>query len=323
MTDNLKSLVKPLLLSSNYWIINKPILHALGLEATFLLSHFSEAENTIADKDGWFYQTIPTVEKMTTLSRFKKEEAINILIKKGILEQTNKGMPRKRYFKLNYNKIADIIVESTQNTHSYSMRETNRQVCEKLTGKYVRNSHACMRETSTNKEISNKEINNKEINKEMTSKMQSEKPTSKEEVVITNDFKNSLLEKWNSIKNIPNIKALRSGTKRYNSLKARLDEFSEDEILQAINNITKSDFLQGKNNRGWTITFDWFVKPNNFIKVLENQYQSNDTQISDLGIDESQYTPGQLIDIKNAAKAEAEYDEEEAYILELMERSKK
>lgn len=106
-----------------------------------------------------------------------------------------------------------------------------------------------------------------------TSKSQSE-----EEAVISNNFKNSLIKEWNSIENIPNIKSLRSGTKRYNSLKARLEEFSEEEILQAIINIKKSYFLQGKNNRGWTISFDWFVKPNNFIKVLENQYKNNEIE---------------------------------------------
>ena len=30
--------------------------------------------------------------------------------------------------------------------------------------------------------------------------------------------------------------------------------------------------LQGKNSRGWTITFDWFVNPTNFQKVLEGNY---------------------------------------------------
>jgi len=31
--------------------------------------------------------------------------------------------------------------------------------------------------------------------------------------------------------------------------------------------------LKGQNNKGWTITFDWFIKPNNFIKVLEGNYK--------------------------------------------------
>lgn len=275
MTNTLKPLIKPLLLSNNYWIISKPIFYVLGLDATFLLSHFSEAENTIADKDGWFYQTVPTVERMTKLGRFRQEEAIEILAKKGILEQVNKGMPRKRYFRLNYDNIANVLIEGEKCMKSSSTLENNVPVGSATTCQRVVQQRASKDVTPVNKESTYKEINNKEI-KIKTSMLQSEEMTSKE-VVVSKDFKDSLIEKWNSIESIPNIKALRHGTKRYDSLKARLEEFSEGEILQAINNITKSDFLQGKNNRGWTITFDWFVKPNNFIKVLENQYKSNDT----------------------------------------------
>ncbi len=32
--------------------------------------------------------------------------------------------------------------------------------------------------------------------------------------------------------------------------------------------------MKGKNKNGWVITFDWFVLPNNFPKVLEGNYDS-------------------------------------------------
>ena len=59
---------------------------------------------------------------------------------------------------------------------------------------------------------------------------------------------------------------------RYNMLSARLKEYGIDDVLKAIENIRQSDFLKGNNDRGWIITFDWFVKPNNFPKVLEGNY---------------------------------------------------
>ena len=57
-------------------------------------------------------------------------------------------------------------------------------------------------------------------------------------------------------------------------LNARIKQFSLDDVLTAIENIKDSSFLQGKSDsrRPWVITFDWFVKPNNFPKVLEGQY---------------------------------------------------
>lgn len=35
---------------------------------------------------------------------------------------------------------------------------------------------------------------------------------------------------------------------------------------------SKSDFLNGKNNTGWTASIDWLLKPANFVKVLEGNY---------------------------------------------------
>ena len=55
-------------------------------------------------------------------------------------------------------------------------------------------------------------------------------------------------------------------------LKARVNEYGLEDIFKAISNVGTSSFLKGQNKKGWTITFDWLVKPNNFIKVLEGNY---------------------------------------------------
>ena len=55
-------------------------------------------------------------------------------------------------------------------------------------------------------------------------------------------------------------------------MKNRIREYGIDDVLKAIENVKGSSFLRGDNKNGWTITFDWFVKPNNFPKVLEGQY---------------------------------------------------
>ena len=55
-------------------------------------------------------------------------------------------------------------------------------------------------------------------------------------------------------------------------LHARIAEYGADAVLEAIEKIRGSDFLKGQNAKGWLITFEWFVKPNNFPKVLEGNY---------------------------------------------------
>jgi hypothetical protein len=78
-----------------------------------------------------------------------------------------------------------------------------------------------------------------------------------------------IMEAWNRLP-VTNIKVIK-GT-RLTMLRARLKDYTIDEILSAISNIRESPFLLGQNNKGWQITFDWFVKPNNFIKVYEGNY---------------------------------------------------
>lgn len=85
----------------------------------------------------------------------------------------------------------------------------------------------------------------------------------------------SVVDAWNSLSEygIKPISKLTSGTKRYDSLVARLNQYGLDDVLKAIENIKHSDFLQGKTS-DWFIKFDWFVKPNNFPKVLEGNYNN-------------------------------------------------
>ena len=82
-----------------------------------------------------------------------------------------------------------------------------------------------------------------------------------------------ILEKWNTL-GVSKVTKLVSGTNRDKMLKARIREYGVDTILQAIDSVKQSDFLMGKNKDGWTITFDWFIRPNNFPKVLDGNYNN-------------------------------------------------
>lgn len=86
------------------------------------------------------------------------------------------------------------------------------------------------------------------------------------------DFKTQIISAWNSLdKNIPKIQTLNANTQRYNMLKARINEHGLDTVIKAIKSIDNSKFLKGYVS-DFRITIDWFIKPNNFIKVLEGNY---------------------------------------------------
>ena len=80
---------------------------------------------------------------------------------------------------------------------------------------------------------------------------------------------NNIKEKWNSL-NLNKLTSIKN--KRLSHVKARIREVGEEGFIKAIENINRSSFLKGKNDRGWTISFDWFINPNNFIKVFEGNY---------------------------------------------------
>lgn len=89
-----------------------------------------------------------------------------------------------------------------------------------------------------------------------------------------------LIEKWNSLGLSTTLKTITPGTNRYKMLKARIKQYSEEVVFNAINEIPKSDFLMGKV-KDFEITFDWFIKPNNFPKVLEGNYSKTNGGVND------------------------------------------
>lgn len=83
-----------------------------------------------------------------------------------------------------------------------------------------------------------------------------------------------VMDSWNKL-NLQKLVNIKPSSTRYTLLNARIKEYGLDSVLQAIDMINKSDFLRGQNKTSWVITFDWFIKPNNFIKVLEGNYKNN------------------------------------------------
>lgn len=60
--------------------------------------------------------------------------------------------------------------------------------------------------------------------------------------------------------------------KRKQTIKARLNSYSFEQIKEVFEKAETSDFLKGKNNRDWQANFDWLMKDSNFAKVLDGNY---------------------------------------------------
>jgi len=74
---------------------------------------------------------------------------------------------------------------------------------------------------------------------------------------------------------LPKIKQLTEPRK--NRLKKIYFEEAEENIIffkELFETVAKSDFLNGKSERGWRADFDWILKPANLIRILEGKYES-------------------------------------------------
>ena len=104
-----------------------------------------------------------------------------------------------------------------------------------------------------------------------------EKYTASKDAVCRTDVQR-IIEKWNSL-DLGQLKTIKAGTQRFEMLKKRIKDYGVDAVLEAIDRIRQSNFLTGNNKNGWVITFDWFVKPNNFPKVYEGNYDDGQAQV--------------------------------------------
>lgn len=112
-------------------------------------------------------------------------------------------------------------------------------------------------------------------NKKKSSKEDSKKETdvsfSPADLVV---FFNSWMDEGNAM--IPRIKSLSEQRKK--CVGARIREYGKPALSTVIRKAAASDFLNGKNGRDFIATFDWLMKPTNFPKVLEGNYDNHEQQ---------------------------------------------
>lgn len=82
-----------------------------------------------------------------------------------------------------------------------------------------------------------------------------------------------IIDIFNSVcKDLP--KAQTVGEKRKTAIRMILKNHSLEQIGDVFRNVSESDFLNGRVTN-FTASFDWILKPDNFIKILENNYKNN------------------------------------------------
>lgn len=135
----------------NFIVVNRDLITKLGLNAAVMLCELANERSYYIKSGelvgGMFYSTIDNVQKRTGLSRRQQSKAISDLKDSGVIEVVVKGVPAKRYFKLNENEILNMLAnkkyvenQNVQNEHGAqneqaSLYETDKLASSKCTGK--------------------------------------------------------------------------------------------------------------------------------------------------------------------------------------------
>ena len=101
-----------LISTSNFITVNKDLIKELGLEEAIMLgelaSEYDYWNNKNEIEDGYFYSTIENIEEKTTLTAYKQRKCLENLKNKGIIDIQIRGIPAKRYIKINEEKVIEI-----------------------------------------------------------------------------------------------------------------------------------------------------------------------------------------------------------------------
>ena len=84
-----------------------------------------------------------------------------------------------------------------------------------------------------------------------------------------------IVEEYNKKRgNLPKVELLSDSRK--NAIRLRYQKYGMDKLTTLFAKAGKSDFLSGKNDRGWSANIDWLLKEANMVKVLEGYYDNRE-----------------------------------------------
>lgn len=132
----------------------------------------------------------------------------------------------------------------------------------------------------------NEYVNDNDVSKETDNNIPSKEGLSISENPKVDPAKRCAKIDFSAIKEYWNNKHDQSGSvmrrltlmsdQRKGNVRSRIREYGGDVqmVYKAIDKAMASDFMNGKNGKGWVASFDWMMCPSNFPKVLEGNYDN-------------------------------------------------
>lgn len=158
------------------------------------------------------------------------------------------------------------------NNPYYYFSEVTEKVTEKVTVKVTEKVTVTKEEIPpTPPKEENNIYNNKENNSNELLKKDKLSSTERKKEVHT-DYP-ALMNYFNDLLGscLPKVKRIDGARK--SAVDARVKEYGKGKVVEALDIVSKSDFLMGRKT-GWKCSFDWIFKKSNFEKILEGNYDN-------------------------------------------------
>ena len=102
-----------LIASSNFLTVNMAIAKQVGNDAAILLAELASSQVYFEKQDmltdGMFFETVEQIEENTNLTKYQQAKAVKRLENIGALKTKMKGIPAKRYFFVDGEKILELV----------------------------------------------------------------------------------------------------------------------------------------------------------------------------------------------------------------------
>lgn len=107
-------MIANMLATTGFVVTNKALVRALGLECSALIGELCSEylywkERDKLEGDGWFFSTVENLEKETGIKRSTQTKHLNELKAMGLLDYGKKGMPARRYIRLDFKAIEEVM----------------------------------------------------------------------------------------------------------------------------------------------------------------------------------------------------------------------
>lgn len=165
-------LVFELLKGNGCVVLNKAIMKILGIEAALLLGELLSEYAYYEDReelteDGYFFSKSENIERNTTLSYYKQSEALKILQSYGFVETELRGVPARKYFRLDLDNILKFTLSDFKNFENKDLKGHSFENPQNPDFKNFENSYKNKYRDNKNNSICVSEVNKEPPKKEV------------------------------------------------------------------------------------------------------------------------------------------------------------